>query len=144
MDVYSRHVKHLTQNTPNEPVAISIPCSPTMASSSSIPRSDPGGKDSSIFVFDLASGKATDLTPHQGEQTFEASDISPDGKTVLITSNAHNGYDNVGLLDIATQKITWLTNDKWEMQRGRVLARWQHRRLDGQRRRQHQPLSATT
>src|SRR5207244_3171638 len=42
-------------------------------------------------------------------------DISPDGKQVLITSNAANGYQNVGLLDIATKKIRWLTQDKWEV-----------------------------
>ena len=49
---------------------------------------------------------------------YVATDISPDGKTVLITSNAHNGYDNVGLLDIANQKIDWLTSDKWEINAG--------------------------
>jgi dipeptidyl aminopeptidase/acylaminoacyl peptidase len=117
MDVYSRHVMHLTQNTPKDRSNFD----PMFSHDGKFvvyTQSDPGGKDSSIFVFDLASGKATDLTPHQGEQTFEASDISSDGKTVLITSNSRNGYDNVGLLDIATQKITWLTDDKWEMRAG--------------------------
>ena len=37
--------------------------------------------------------------------------VGPDGKTVLSTSDAHNGYDNVGLLDIASRKIDWLTTD---------------------------------
>jgi dipeptidyl aminopeptidase/acylaminoacyl peptidase len=37
---------------------------------------------------------------------------------MLITSNARNGYDNVGLLDIATKKIEWLTDDKWEIHAG--------------------------
>ena len=26
-----------------------------------------------------------------------------------------NGYENVGLLDIASKKISWLTKDKWEI-----------------------------
>ena len=47
-----------------------------------------------------------------------AANISPNGKTILITSNAHNGYDNVGLLDVASQKIEWLTDDKWEIHAG--------------------------
>src|SRR5947209_13044675 len=51
------------------------------------------------------SGKSTLLTPHQGEQLDSANDISADGKSVLVTSNAGNGYDNVGMLDIATKKI---------------------------------------
>ena len=37
------------------------------------------------------------------------------GNHVLITSNAGNGYDNVGLLEIASRKIHWLTQDKWEI-----------------------------
>ena len=64
---------------------------------------------------------ATNLTPHQGDRNFAATDISPDGKTVLITSNAGNGYQNAGLLDVATKKITWLTNDKWEVNSGELF-----------------------
>ena len=73
------------------------------------------GTDSNIFVGEVASGKSTLLTPHQGEQLYSANDFSPDGKQVLITANAANGYDNVGLLDVASKKITWLTQDKWEI-----------------------------
>src|SRR6266536_1206882 len=74
------------------------------------------GTDSNVFLVDVASAQSTLLTPHTGEQTFEANDVSPDAKQVLITSNAANGYDNVGLLEIATKKIQWLTEDKWEIQ----------------------------
>src|ERR1051325_8650743 len=76
------------------------------------------GTDSNIFVAELDSGKTTLLTPHDGEQLFQANDFSPDGKTILITSNASNGYENVGLLDIASKKISWLKRDKWEMKGG--------------------------
>jgi dipeptidyl aminopeptidase/acylaminoacyl peptidase len=58
------------------------------------------------------------LTPHDGEQIYSASDFSPDGKKLLITSNAFNGYENVGLLEIASKKISWLTKDKWEINSG--------------------------
>jgi dipeptidyl aminopeptidase/acylaminoacyl peptidase len=76
------------------------------------------GTDSNIFVAEVAGGKSTLLTPHQGEQLYSANDFSPDAKRVLITANAVNGYDNVGLLDIASKKITWLTQDKWEISGG--------------------------
>jgi len=82
-------------------------------------QTDASFANSNIFIADLASAKATNLTPHQGEQIYTASDISPDGKTLLITSNAANGYSNVGLLEIATHKITWLTNEKWETTAGK-------------------------
>jgi dipeptidyl aminopeptidase/acylaminoacyl peptidase len=70
------------------------------------------GTDSNIFMADIESGAGILLTPHAGEKNFEADDVSPDGKTVLITSNANDGYDNVGLLDIASKKIHWLTTGK--------------------------------
>ena len=55
------------------------------------------GTDSNVFIAEVATGKSTLLTPHDGEHLYTADDISPDGKKVLITSNADNGYDNVGL-----------------------------------------------
>jgi dipeptidyl aminopeptidase/acylaminoacyl peptidase len=117
IDVYSRRVKHLTQNTPKDRTNFG----PIFSRDGKLvvyTQADAGGKDASIFVVGLATGKSTNLTPHQGEQTYFASDISLDGKAILLTSNANNGYDNVGLLDIATQKIDWLTSDKWEIRAG--------------------------
>jgi len=76
------------------------------------------GANSNLFMVDVASGKSTNLTPHSGEHLYSAEAISPDGRQVLITSNAGNGYDNVGLLEIASKKIDWLTQDKWEINAG--------------------------
>ncbi len=73
------------------------------------------GTDSNVFLLDVASAQSTLLTPHDSEKTYSANDVSPDGKSVLITSNAADGYDNVGILDIASKKIHWLTQDKWEI-----------------------------
>jgi len=73
------------------------------------------GTNSNVFIAEVATGQSTLLTPHEGEEIYHANDISPDGKKLLITSNAANGYENVGLLDVATKKITWLTKDKWEI-----------------------------
>ena len=76
------------------------------------------GTDSNIFLVELASGKSTLLTPHEGEHLFRADDFSPDGKRLLCTSNSGNGYYNAGLLEVTTKKISWLTKDKWEAQGG--------------------------
>ena len=76
------------------------------------------GKDSDVMMIDLASGAVTNLTRHTGDQTYSAAEFSPDGKKMLITSDAANGYENVGLLDIATHKVDWLTQDKWEISAG--------------------------
>ncbi len=82
-------------------------------------QSNAAGKDANVFIVRADGGKATNLTPHEGEHNYFASDISPDARTVLITSNAGNGYANAGLLDVASKKITWLTTDKWEINAGK-------------------------
>ena len=38
----------------------------------------------------------------------------PTGETLLINSNQKGGYFNVALLDIATRKLTWVTDTQWE------------------------------
>ena len=117
MDVATRHVRHLTPNTPKE-LSNTHPIFSRDGRFLVYTQSHATGNDSSIFLLDLAGGQSTNLTPHEGEHNYDASDISPDGKTLLITSDAENGYYNVGLLDIATKKIEWLTNDKWQIAAG--------------------------
>jgi len=76
------------------------------------------GTDASILVSDLASGKSANLTPHEGERLYFAAAWSPDGKRLLINSNAANGHENVALLEVASKRIEWLTQERWEMQAG--------------------------
>ncbi|HSE50182.1 MAG TPA: S9 family peptidase [Terriglobales bacterium] len=77
-------------------------------------RGTVGGFDASVYRVEVASGKKEELTPHAGEKVYNASDVSPDGKTVLLTSNEPGGYMNVALLDVATRKLAWVTRIEWE------------------------------
>jgi dipeptidyl aminopeptidase/acylaminoacyl peptidase len=77
-------------------------------------RINAGETDSSIYLIDVASGKATELTPHTGNILYSSSDISPDGRSVLLSSTEKGGYSNVAVLDIASKKLKWLTNAQWE------------------------------
>jgi dipeptidyl aminopeptidase/acylaminoacyl peptidase len=117
IDVYDtvlRGVKHLTTGTAKDRMNVN----PIWSADGKFivyTQDQSKGTDSNVFAVDVESATSTLLTPHEGEKTFSASDVSPDGKHVLITSNAGNGYDNVGLLEIASKKIHWLTQDKWEI-----------------------------
>src|SRR5579859_1440528 len=71
-------------------------------------------QDSDVYAVDVATGKLTSLTPHKGKVVTVASALSPDGKTLLVTSNEHGGYQNVALLDIATHRLRWATDTQWE------------------------------
>ncbi len=117
IDVYDtvmREVQHLTTGTAKDRMNVA----PIWSADGKLvvyTQEQAKGTDSNVFLVDVASAQSVLLTPHEGERTYSASDVSPDGKHVLITSNAGNGYNNVGLLDIASKKIHWLTQDKWEI-----------------------------
>ncbi len=70
--------------------------------------------DSDVYAIDVASGRLTNLTPHDGKTLFTASSLSHDGRTLLVTSNQKGGYQNVALLDVATKKLSWATDTEWE------------------------------
>lgn len=81
-------------------------------------RMNAGFDDGSVYRIEIASGKAEELTPHQGNVLFTASSASPDGKTVLVTSNQKGGYQNAALLDVATKQLKWITDTQWEASSG--------------------------
>jgi len=77
-------------------------------------RGNIGFTDSSVYRVEVATGKAEELTPHNGEVLYSVSSVSPDGRTLLITSNEKGGYQNVALLDVASRKLTPVTDTQWE------------------------------
>ncbi len=113
-DMAYRKVSHLTTGTPPELSNGGFVWSQD-GKQIAYTQSHAAGKDSNIFVADVETAKSVKVTEHAGEQHYRVNDFSPDGKRLLITSDAANGYSNVALLDIATKKIDWLTHDKWEI-----------------------------
>jgi dipeptidyl aminopeptidase/acylaminoacyl peptidase len=118
MEILTKKITHVTRNTPKNLSSYVVAWSRD-GKSLVFNQQDAAGKDGNIFISNVASGKATNLTPHQGEQKFSATDIFPDGKTLLITSNSGNSYNNAALLDVATRKIIWITRDKSETSAGK-------------------------
>ena len=81
-------------------------------------RLNAGFDDASVYRIDVASGNAEELTPHEGKVLVLASSVSPDGKTVMVSSNQKGGYQNVALLDIASKQLKWITDTQWEASSG--------------------------
>jgi dipeptidyl aminopeptidase/acylaminoacyl peptidase len=130
-DMIMREVKHITSNTPQDKGNYG-PIWSKDGKCIVYTQEQAKGTNSNIFIADVTTGKSTLLTPHQGEQLYIANDISrpfPDGAQILLTSNAANGYDNIGILDFSDKgksvtdkfapgKITWLTKEKWQIRGG--------------------------
>src|SRR6266852_2270756 len=116
-DMLMRKVKHITTGTPQDK-RNSNPIWSKDGKYIVYTQEQAKGTDSNIFIAEVATGKSTLLTPHEGEQRYSNNDISSDGKHVFLTSNAANGYENIGLLEVSTKKISWLTRDKWEIRGG--------------------------
>lgn len=117
-DTLMRDTRHLTTGTAADRMNVN----PIWSADSKLifyTQQQAKGTDSNIFMAVVATGKHFLLTPHHlDEQLYTANDFSSASGRLLITSNAGNGYDNVGLLDIGSKKIDWLTQDKWEIEGG--------------------------
>ena len=81
-------------------------------------RGDLVGTDTDIYAIDVVSGKASNLTPHTGKSSHAGSSVSPNGRQILLASNEKGGFENVALLDVASKKITWVTDTQWEASPG--------------------------
>jgi len=72
------------------------------------------GTKGSVWRVALADGAATELTSGAGDALVSASDISPDGRFLAITSNAQSEDTQAALYDVAAHKFTWLAPTPWE------------------------------
>src|SRR5438105_1599075 len=117
IDIATRQARPLTQGTPKHLGNFGPRWSPD-GKWIAYTQVNAAGKDANIFIANLATSEQRLLTPHDDERMYDLADWSPDGAKLLITSNAANGYDNVGVLEIAAQRIEWLTQVKWEISAG--------------------------
>ena len=113
-DTLMREVKHVTTNTSPD----KLNTNPLWSKDSKFivyTQEEAKRTNTNILVADLATAQSKLLTPHEGEQLYFANDLAPDGRSLLVTSNASNGHQNAGILNLGTKKISWLTEEKWEI-----------------------------
>jgi dipeptidyl aminopeptidase/acylaminoacyl peptidase len=126
-DTLMREVKHLTTNTPQDKRNVN-PIWSKDGKSIVYTQEQAKGTDSNIFIANVEAAGSDLLTPHDGEQLYFADDISTIAgiPRILVTSNAANGYNNVGLFPAMMMNkwtgtqlgVKWLTKDKWEIRGG--------------------------
>ena len=113
LDWSSRKVRNLTQEQSKDRFWDYIAWSPD-GKSIYANRTNAGGTDSDVYRLDVVSGNRENLTPHTGQVLYLGSSLSADGRTLLVTSNEKAGYNNVALLDVASKKLQWATETRWD------------------------------
>jgi dipeptidyl aminopeptidase/acylaminoacyl peptidase len=117
LDWKSRQLRKLTNEQTKDRVWGGVVWSPD-SKTIYADRANAGFTDSDVFRIDVGSGKLENLTAHQGDIIYSVSAVSPDRRSLLVTSNEKGGYQNIALLDVSTRKLSWVTNLKWEAQGG--------------------------
>ena len=76
------------------------------------------GKDSAVYHIDTASGTAQALTTDGPGHFNSASALSPDGKTIALTTETAAGARQAALLDVAAHTTRLVKPDAWEQRSG--------------------------
>ena len=117
LDWSSRKVQNLTQEQSKDHYWDYVAWSPD-GKSIYANRTNAGSTDADVYRVDAASGNREKLTPHNGQVLYLGSSLSADGRTLLVTSNEKAGFNNVALLDIASKKLKWVTDTRWDASSG--------------------------
>jgi dipeptidyl aminopeptidase/acylaminoacyl peptidase len=75
----------------------------------------PSNINNDVYLVDLTTLKAENITPHEGDYTFEYANFSKDAKTVYLVSNMNeDGIMRLAKIDLATKKLSfWGEESKW-------------------------------
>lgn len=68
--------------------------------------------DADIARVSIHGGAVQTITPPTTEVNYRLADLSPDGKTALVSSDAANGWTNIALLDTRTGKLRKVTDEQ--------------------------------
>ena len=68
-------------------------------------------------LLDTATGQRTDLPlPSNEKSAFGAMAFAPDGKSILVATDANGEFRRLARFDLATQKYSWMTDDiPWDI-----------------------------
>ncbi|HEY8002746.1 MAG TPA: S9 family peptidase [Phenylobacterium sp.] len=115
MDMGSHAVRQLTHEPTKDngwrPVALAPDGKSLIAN-----RANIGSTTGSVWRLDLGGGPPKALTTAKAR--ISATDVSPDGGLVSLTSNEKGGVDQAAILDLKTGKQTWLAPSPWEQSAG--------------------------
>ncbi|MEW6277642.1 MAG: S9 family peptidase [Candidatus Eremiobacterota bacterium] len=72
--------------------------------------------NSDLFVLDTLSGDVRHLTPHQGDVRYAGARFTPDGRSLLLTTDRGGEFMTLSRLDLETGAITPLVRHDWDVE----------------------------
>jgi dipeptidyl aminopeptidase/acylaminoacyl peptidase len=77
--------------------------------------------ESYLYTLDVATGARKELTPKSAEKVaWSPIGFSRDGKGIYVTTDKDNEFQRLAHMDLATRKITYLTNYNWDVDTARL------------------------
>ena len=76
--------------------------------------------DNDLYIVETATGKARMVGSHQGDVQFTPVGFSPDNNTLTLVTDYQRDFENLAQMDVATGKITFLQDDRHDVESARL------------------------
>jgi dipeptidyl aminopeptidase/acylaminoacyl peptidase len=110
MDLATKEKKMVYQKDGNFAVADWSPDGKTLIIEETVTNTN-----ANLYRFDLASGQAALLTPHEGDAIYSNVRFTPDSKTLYLSSDQDRDFENLAKIELPNGKLTYLENEKREI-----------------------------
>ena len=72
--------------------------------------------DVNAVLLDVNAGNARVLTPHTGSKSFTPVAFSPDGRELLLISDAKDGLPRLAIVTLGPDSLRWVDTGKWPIE----------------------------
>ncbi len=110
MDLATKEKKMIYQQDGNNAAVAWSPDDKTLIVEEAVTNTN-----SNLYILDLATGKTTLLTPHEGDAVYNNINFTPDSKILYLSSDQDRDFENLAKIDLSAGKLTFLENEKREI-----------------------------
>ena len=71
--------------------------------------------DNDLYLVDIATKRATHLTPHEGSAEFGDVHFARDGRSILFTTNDKREFQSLARMDLQTRRVEILDDTQWDV-----------------------------
>jgi len=72
--------------------------------------------DVDAVLLDVGAGSTRDLTPHRGSKNYTPAAFSPDGRELLVISDAKDGVPRLAIVALGRDSLRWVDTGPWPVE----------------------------